>query len=118
MDFSNYDEEWRQKKNTCVVEPLSQKKVRSFRSIQEEVVAELVEGVREACGSERERPCVNLTEMQIAASNNIVSRCVHGRKCDDRIGGGGGGGSSCSFGVLGRKVMRLLSAFSVGDFFP
>lgn len=116
MDFSNYDEEWRQKKNTCVVEPLSQKKVRSFRSIQEEVVAELVEGVREACGSERERPCVNLTEMLIAASNNIVSRCVHGRKCDDRIGGGGG--SSCSFGVLGRKVMRLLSAFSVGDFFP
>ena len=54
--------------------------------------------------------------MLIAASNNIVSRCVHGRKCDDRIGGGGG--SSCSFGVLGRKVMRLLSAFSVGDFFP
>ncbi|KAG5049923.1 hypothetical protein JHK85_011026 [Glycine max] len=43
--------------------------------------------------------------MLIAASNNIVSRCVHGRKCDDRIGGGGG--SSCSFGVLGRKMLSL-----------
>ncbi|TKY73564.1 steroid 17alpha-monooxygenase or 17alpha-hydroxyprogesterone aldolase [Spatholobus suberectus] len=112
VGFASYGDEWRQMKKACVVELLSQKKVRSFRSIREEVVAELVEAIREACADERS--CVNLTEMLIAASNNIVSRCVIGRKCDDTLGDG----SSCSFGVLGRKIMRLFSAFSVGDFFP
>ncbi|RDY03472.1 Cytochrome P450 71A1, partial [Mucuna pruriens] len=109
VGFAPYGEEWRQKKKTCVVELLSQKKVRSFRSIGEEVVAELVEAIREACSSES--LCVNLSEMLIAASNNIVSRCVLGRNCDDTLG-------DSSFGVLGRKIMRLLAAFSIGDFFP
>ncbi|KHN07976.1 Cytochrome P450 71A1 [Glycine soja] len=116
VGFAPYGEEWRQTKKTCVVELLSQRKVRSFRSIREEVVSELVEAVREACGgSEREnRPCVNLSEMLIAASNNIVSRCVIGRKCDATVGDS----VNCSFGELGRKIMRLFSAFCVGDFFP
>ena len=52
--------------------------------------------------------------MLIAASNNIVSRCVIGRKCDATVGDS----VNCSFGELGRKIMRLFSAFSVGDFFP
>ncbi|RDY10410.1 Cytochrome P450 71A1, partial [Mucuna pruriens] len=108
VGFAPYGEDWRQKKKTCVVELLSLKKVRSFGPIRQQVVAELVEAIHEACGSER--PCVNLSEMLIAASNNIVSRCVLGRNCDDAMGSG--------FGVLGRKIMRLFSAFSVGDFFP
>ena len=41
---------------------------------------------------------------------------IEGRKYDDKMGCARS--SSCSFGVLGRKVMRLLSAFCVGDFFP
>lgn len=49
--------------------------------------------------------------MLYAASNNIVSRCVLGRKCDDSGGGG-------NFGVLGKKILRLFSAFCFGDFFP
>ncbi|KAL2346963.1 hypothetical protein Fmac_000963 [Flemingia macrophylla] len=104
VGFMQYGEEWRQKKKTCVVEILSAKKVRSFSSVREEVVAELVEAIREVCGGEKAR--VNLSEMLIATSNNIVSRCVLGRKCD--------GG----FGVVGRKIMRLFPAFSFGDFFP
>lgn len=110
VGFAPYGEEWRQKKKTCVVELLSLKKVRSFHSIRLEVVTELLESIREACVSDEKR-CVNLSEMLIAASNNIVSRCVLGRKCDDSGGGG-------NFGVLGRKILRLFSAFSVGDFFP
>ncbi|KAG5019653.1 hypothetical protein JHK87_015508 [Glycine soja] len=110
--FVYYGEEWRQKIKTCKVELMSLKKVRLFHSIRQEVVTELVEAIGEACGSER--PCVNLTEMLMAASNDIVSRCVLGRKCDDACGGSG----SSSFAALGRKIMRLLSAFSVGDFFP
>ncbi|KAK7411073.1 hypothetical protein VNO78_02443 [Psophocarpus tetragonolobus] len=34
--------------------------------------------------------------------------------CEDTLDHSG----SCSFGVLGRKLMRLMSAFCVGDFYP
>ena len=109
LAFAPYGEEWRQKRKICVLELLSLKRVRSFQSIREEEVAELVDNIREACASKG--PCVNLSEMLIAASNNIVSRCVLGQKYDTPDG-------SSSFGELGRKMMRQLAAFSVGDFFP
>ncbi|XP_061341159.1 cytochrome P450 71A1-like [Gastrolobium bilobum] len=107
--FAPYGEEWRQKRKICVLELLSLKRVRSFRSIREEEVAQLVDMAREAC--ERKRSSVNLSEMLIVASNNIVSRCVLGQKYDNPDG-------SSSFGELGRKMMEHLAALSVGDFFP
>ncbi|KAL1363830.1 phenylacetaldehyde oxime monooxygenase CYP71AN24-like [Arachis hypogaea] len=109
--FAPYGDEWRQKRKICVLELLSLKRVRSFQSIREEEVAELVDSLRETCGSNKES-CVNLSELIIATSNNIVSRCVLGQKYDNNPDGSG------SFGELGRKMMRELAAFSVGDFFP
>ncbi|XP_061362144.1 cytochrome P450 71A1-like [Gastrolobium bilobum] len=107
--FAPYGDDWRQKRKICVLELLSLKRVRSFQSIREEEVAQLVDTVREAC--ESKRSSVNLSEMLIATSNNIVSRCVLGQKYDTPDG-------SSSFGELGRKMMEQLAAFSVGDFFP
>lgn len=104
-----YGEEWRQRRKICVVELLSMKRMQSFQSIREEV-AEIVNTLKEACAS-KESSIVNLSEMLIAASNNIVSRCVLGQKYDTPVGSG-------SFGELGRKMMKQLAAFSVGDFFP
>ncbi|TKY73566.1 steroid 17alpha-monooxygenase or 17alpha-hydroxyprogesterone aldolase [Spatholobus suberectus] len=92
-----------------VLELLSIKRVRSFQPIREEEVAELLDTLRESCASKVS--CVNLSEMLIAASNNIVSRCVLGRKYDSPDG-------SSSFGELGRKMMKQLATLSVGDFFP
>lgn len=111
-----YGEEWRQRRKICVVELLSMKRVQSFQSIREEEVAEIVDTLKEACASasasaSKESSIVNLSEMLIAASNNIVSRCVLGQKYDTPDGSG-------SFGELGRKMMKQLAAFSVGDLFP
>ncbi|MED6137399.1 hypothetical protein PIB30_064710 [Stylosanthes scabra] len=108
--FASYGEEWKQKRKMCVIELLSLKRVRSFQFIREEEVAEMVGSIREACGSKKET-CLNLSELMIATSNNIVSRCVLGQKYDNPDGHN-------SFGDLGRKMMRELAAFSVGDFFP
>ena len=107
--FAPYGEEWRQKRKACVLELLSLKRVKSFQSIREEEVAELVDKIREACASKGFS--VNLSEMVVAASNNIVARCVLGQKYDTPDG-------SSSFGELGRKMMRQLTEFCVGDFFP
>ncbi|TKY73567.1 steroid 17alpha-monooxygenase or 17alpha-hydroxyprogesterone aldolase [Spatholobus suberectus] len=107
--FAPYGEEWRQKRKICVLELLSIKRVRSFQSIREEEVAAMLDAIREVCASKRSS--VNLSEMLIQTSNNIMSRCVLGRKYDTADG-------RISFGELGRKMMKHLATFTVGDFFP
>nr|KYP69592.1 Cytochrome P450 71A1 [Cajanus cajan] len=82
--FAPYSEEWRQKRKICVLELLSMKRVRSFQPIREEEVALMLDGIREACAGKSS--CVNLTEMLIETSNNIMSRCVLGRKYDTSDG--------------------------------
>ncbi|KAK1565519.1 hypothetical protein Q3G72_028508 [Acer saccharum] len=46
-----------------------------------------------------------------AVANNIVSRCILGRKAEDENGPG-------KFGELSRRLLVLLTAFSFGDVFP
>ncbi|KAL2346965.1 hypothetical protein Fmac_000965 [Flemingia macrophylla] len=108
--FAPYGEEWRQKRKICVLELLSMKRVRSFQSIREEEVVLMLDGIREACAGKSS--CINLTEMLIETSNNIMSRCVLGRKYDTADD------TRISFGELGRKMMKHLATFTVGDFFP
>ncbi|XP_057727875.1 cytochrome P450 71A1-like [Arachis stenosperma] len=115
LGFIPYGEEWRQKRKVCVLELLSLKRVKSFLPIREQEVVELVDTISKAC-SRDESPSsfvINLSELMIATSNNIVSRCVLGQKYDTPDGSGHG-----SFGELGRKVMGQLTQFCVGDFFP
>ncbi|KAL1323387.1 cytochrome P450 71A1-like [Arachis ipaensis] len=112
VGFVPYGEEWRQKRRICVLELLSVKRVRSFCFVREQEVAELVGGIRESCVRNK-GSCVNLSELLVSTSNNIVSRCILGQKyntpkdCNDK-----------NFGELGRKLMRQFSSFSVKDFFP
>ncbi|RDY03309.1 Cytochrome P450 71A1, partial [Mucuna pruriens] len=107
--FAPYGEEWRQKRKICVLELLSIKRVRSFHSIREEEVAAMLDTLRQACASKSS--CVNLSEMLIETSNDIMSRCVLGRKYNTPDGG-------ISFGELGRNMMKHLATFTVGDYFP
>ncbi|KAI4343690.1 hypothetical protein L6164_011009 [Bauhinia variegata] len=109
VGFASYGEEWRQKKKICVVELLSMKRVRSFHSIREEEVADMVNNIREACAS-NDGCSVNLSDMLIATSNNIVCRCVIGDKYNTK--------DNSRFGELARKVMIHIASFSVGDLFP
>ncbi|MED6108301.1 hypothetical protein PIB30_022431 [Stylosanthes scabra] len=117
LGFAPYGEEWRQKRKICVLELLSLKRVKSFLPVREQEVEGLVATIRNASsreGSLSSSSCViNLSELMIATSNNIVSRCVLGEKYDLPDDS-----DHASFGDLGRKLMGKLTEFCVGDFFP
>jgi hypothetical protein len=75
--FSPYGEYWRQARKICVLELLSLKSVQSFEYVRGEEVEALINKIRDTCltgGS------VNLSEMFIATTNNIASRCILGQK--------------------------------------
>ncbi|KAK4264416.1 hypothetical protein QN277_025595 [Acacia crassicarpa] len=112
VGFLPYGEEWRVKRKICVLELLSLKRVQSFQYIREEEVAELVNKIRQACAHQHDdRFSINMSEMIIAASNDIVSRCLLGHKFETADG-------KSRFGEVARKVMAHMTAFSFGDFFP
>ncbi|KAE8124335.1 hypothetical protein FH972_019233 [Carpinus fangiana] len=108
VGFSPYGDYWRQARKICVLELLSLKSVQSLQYVREEEVEALNNKIRDSCLNEAS---VNLSEMLIATSNNIVCRCTVGQKFEDKNGKSG-------FGELSRKVMVLLTAFCFGDFFP
>ncbi|XP_004501856.3 phenylacetaldehyde oxime monooxygenase CYP71AN24-like [Cicer arietinum] len=104
--FASYGDTWRQKKKLCVIELLSQKRVQSVQFIREEEAEALIDKIHKAVNL-RNDCCVNLSEMLIATANNIIFRCIFGRKYD-----------GCHFGEAGREIMAQISDFSMRDLFP
>ena len=108
--FSPYGEYWRQARKICVLELLSLKSVQSFQYVREEEVKELINKIRDMC---RKGASINLSQMLIATTNNIISRCILGQKFEEEEEDG-----TSRFGHLSRRVMLLLGLFCFGDFFP
>ncbi|XP_024025594.1 cytochrome P450 71A1-like [Morus notabilis] len=110
VGFAPYGEHWRQARKICVLHLLSHRRVQQFQAVREEVTAEMIDRIGRASRS-RKDSSINLSELLIAASNNILSRCVLGRNFADQDG-------PSRFGELSRKIVENMVAFSVGDFFP
>ena len=108
IGFAPYGEYWRQARKITVLELLSLKSVQSFQYVREDEVAALVNKIHDSC---LKKTSVNLSEMLIATSNNIVSRCIFGQKFEEEDG-------KSKFGQLSRRVMLIFTAFCFGDFFP
>ncbi|GMN66764.1 hypothetical protein TIFTF001_035827 [Ficus carica] len=110
VGLAPYGEYWRQARKICVLELLSLKRVQQFQFVRDEVTIALIERIRRTSQSSKDFT-INLSEMLIAASNNILSRCVLGRNLEKE-------GDGSRFVELSRKLMENMMAFSVGDFLP
>ncbi|XVF08813.1 hypothetical protein REPUB_Repub07fG0035700 [Reevesia pubescens] len=108
VGYAPYGEYWRQVRKITVLELLSRRRVQSFQFVRDEEVEVVINKIRRASVK---RESINLSQMMMAISNNIVSRCAFGRKLEEEDG-------SSKFGQLARRVMVLLLSFSIGDMFP
>ncbi|CAN0900324.1 Desmethylyatein synthase [Linum grandiflorum] len=106
--FSPYSEYWRAVKKICVQQLLSQRRVQEFQFVREEEVAAVVQMIRANNNS-----VVDLSEILLTLSNNIVSRSALGKVYE--LGG------SCeeddTLGRLSRKAIDLIGTFCFKDMF-
>ncbi|XWS17534.1 hypothetical protein CRYUN_Cryun33cG0075500 [Craigia yunnanensis] len=106
--FCPYGDYWRQAKKICVLELLTQRRVRTFQLVREQEVSRMIESIRQTCHS---GSAIALCEMFETIANNIISRSVLGRVYERESGNKG-------FGELSRRAMDLIGAFCFKDFFP
>ncbi|KAJ9559482.1 hypothetical protein OSB04_004642 [Centaurea solstitialis] len=100
ISFSPYGEYWRQLKSIVVLHLLSNTRVKSFRQVREEEMALLIGILEESYGS-----LVNLSELILSLTNNIICRAAFGRTYH-----------GSKFTDLLRKLMDMLGVFTVGNY--
>ncbi|KAK1436710.1 hypothetical protein QVD17_02492 [Tagetes erecta] len=100
--FCPYGEHWRQMKSIAVLQLLSNKRVQSFQQVREEETARMLEKIRESRGS-----LVNLSEMFVSLTNNVVCRVALGKTYP-----------GLRFKNLLERLMDTLGALSVGSYIP
>ncbi|KAH7867110.1 hypothetical protein Vadar_028962 [Vaccinium darrowii] len=106
--FSPHGEYWRQMRKICVLQLLSLNRVHSFESLREEEVARSIEKIR---GASLDGVPINLRELFVLISSNIISRCILGKKNE-------GEDDMKKFRVLSRSAVDLMGEFCFRDFFP
>ncbi|KAJ4827206.1 hypothetical protein Tsubulata_016799, partial [Turnera subulata] len=107
--FCSYGEYWRQAKKICVLELLSQRRVQGFQSARIGEVAKMVEKIHMSC---LDGAVVDLQEILVNISNDVLCRSAFGRTYNGKEG------SSRRFGELSRTAMDLTGAFCFKDVFP
>ncbi|CAI9754382.1 unnamed protein product [Fraxinus pennsylvanica] len=108
IGFAPYGEYWRQVRSICVLQLLSNKRVQSFRPVREEETTLMVEKIRQSRASSSS---INLTDLLVSLTNDIVCRVALGRKyCVGEEGK--------TFKWLLREYGDLLGTFYVGDYIP
>ncbi|KAE9461589.1 hypothetical protein C3L33_06498, partial [Rhododendron williamsianum] len=101
--FCPYGDYWRQMRKICILELLSAKNVRSFRSIRENEVFHLIESIKSSLGLP-----INLTKKIFSLTNDITFRAAFGKRYEDKD----------VLIPLIKESIELLGGFDVCDLFP
>ncbi|KAK6123575.1 hypothetical protein DH2020_042682 [Rehmannia glutinosa] len=106
--FAPYGEYWRQVRSICVLQLLSNKRVQSFRRVRQEETSAMVEKIRQLGFSSS---VVNLSDVLVSLTNDVVCRVALGRKYSDH-------GEDKMFKDFLVEFVELLGATSLGDYIP
>ncbi|XP_009350171.2 cytochrome P450 736A117-like [Pyrus x bretschneideri] len=101
-----YGEYWRSVKSICVLNLLSNKRVRSFRSVREEETMSMISKIKHSSSS-----LLNLSEIFVRLTNDVVCRVALGRTYN-------GGEDGRMFTELLREFAELLGIIDIGDYIP
>ncbi|PHT87341.1 Cytochrome P450 71A6 [Capsicum annuum] len=106
--FTPYDEYWRNSRSICMLQLLNNKRVQSFSKIREEETSLLLKKIKDSIDSSQ---VVDLTELFVSMTNDVLCRVALGRKyCD------GEEGKKCKTLLL--EFVELLGVLNIGDFMP
>ncbi|KAL8462067.1 hypothetical protein ACS0TY_033227 [Phlomoides rotata] len=105
IGFSPYGEYWRQVKSICVLHLLSLKRVQSFHRVREEETSLMVVKIKSSSS------VINLSELLVSLTNDVVCRVAFGRKYDED-------GEGRKLKMLLEEFVVLLGTFNVGDYVP
>ncbi|KAL3835261.1 hypothetical protein ACJIZ3_009997 [Penstemon smallii] len=108
ISIAPYGEYWRKLKSVCILQLLSTKMVQSFQLIREEETALLMKKIKSCSSSGMP---VNLSELFLSLTNDVICRSAFGRKHDEAEGGK-------KFLILLTEVLQLMGNFSIGEFIP
>lgn len=107
ISFSQYGDYWRQLRKICSMELLSAKRVKSFRSIREEEVSNLITTIRRSCSQGSATP-VDLTENINLLNYGLTARTAFGKKTRDQE----------AYISVAREMSRLAGGFYISDMYP
>ncbi|CAI9112846.1 OLC1v1013342C1 [Oldenlandia corymbosa var. corymbosa] len=105
LSVAPYGEYWRQLKSTCVLQLLSNKRVQSNYHIRSEETELLIDKIRASDG------LVNLSDMFMVLTNDVICRSSFGRKYSE-------GESGKKFKEIMSEFICVLGGFDFGTFLP
>ncbi|KAL7122284.1 hypothetical protein ACP275_01G035600 [Erythranthe tilingii] len=105
ISFSQYGDYWRQMRKICILELLSAKNVKSFSSIRNDEVSQLIESIKISSSSSA---TVDLTEKIFGMTSSITCRAAFGKVCKDK---------DQLIGMF-KEGITLVSGFDVSDLYP
>ncbi|XP_062017024.1 cytochrome P450 736A117-like [Rosa rugosa] len=113
-----YGEYWRRLKSICVLNLLSNSRVRSFRYVREEETESMINSIKQSCtpsssSSASLSSVLNLSEMFLRLTNDVICRVALGRKYSDR-----GEGRGRMFMGLSVEFTELMGRVNIGDYIP
>ncbi|XP_055826921.1 (+)-menthofuran synthase-like [Solanum dulcamara] len=106
--FTPYGDYWRNARSVCMLQLLNSKRVQSFSKIREEETSLLLQKIRDSIDNSQ---VVDLTELFVSMTNDVLCRVALGRKyCDGEEGK--------KFKSLVIELVELLGVFNIGDYMP
>lgn len=106
VSFAPYGEYWREMRKIMILELLSAKRVQSFHAVRLEQVKQLLQSISLSPGP------VNLTELTLLLSNNVVCQVALGKRDKGRAH------NASKLHELLKETQEMLGGFFISDYFP